>query len=244
MAVQTGGDRAHPEAGVLRIGGKELLPGKEQLMKKRLLASIVTAAAVAASVAAAPAPASASGSKPPTGERSLATVLAADGQKFDRNWYDFDIVDKAVATVLGADKNSPVGILADGSKPVTAFLPTDRAFQNLVKDLTGSRPATEKATFDTVATLGVPLIEQVLLYHVVKDSTITYRQALGADGAALPTALGPTLGVDVRYHWFVFLEDQNDDSRDARVLLFARNINKHNLQIAHGITQVLLPKNL
>jgi hypothetical protein len=215
-------------------------------MKKRLLASVVTAAAVAASVASAPAPASASHTKP--GERSLAKVLAKDGDRFDRNWYDFDIVDRAVRTVLGATNGqSAVGVLADGSTPLTAFLPTDRAFQNLVKDLTGSRPRTEKATFEAVAGLGVPTVEAVLLYHVVPGSTITYKQALRADGADLDTALTDAngdpvkLGVDVRYRFFVFLEDNNDTSRDARVMLFARDINKGNKQIAHGITQVLLP---
>ncbi len=216
-------------------------------MKKRLLASVVTAAAVVASVASVPAPASASGTKPTTGERSLAQVLAKDGDRFDRNWYDYDIVDRAVRTVLKAEPKSPVGVLANGSVPLTAFLPTDRAFQNLVKDLTGSRPRTEQATFDAVAGLGVPTVEAVLLYHVVPGATITYRQALRADGAKLDTALTDSngdpvkLGVDVRYRLFVFLEDNNAGSRDARVMLVARDINKGNRQIAHGITQVLLP---
>ena len=56
------------------------------------LAAGVTAAAVAASGAALVAlPAEAA-----QGKRSLAAVLAADGNRFDRNWQDFDILDKAV----------------------------------------------------------------------------------------------------------------------------------------------------
>ncbi len=32
----------------------------------------------------------------PTGTTSLTEVLAADGNRYDRNWEDFDIVEKAV----------------------------------------------------------------------------------------------------------------------------------------------------
>jgi len=210
-------------------------------MKKRFLASVVAVAAVGATVVAAPA----SASSPPTGERSLATVLAADGNTFDRNWHDYDILDKAVTTVLTVKPNSPVKVLADGSQPLTAFLPTDRAFQRLVTDLTRKRPHTERATFDKLAaTVDVDTIETVLLYHVVLDSTITYRQALRADGAALGTAAGLPVTVDVLGKWLIRLKDQDKDDRNAWVKVSARDINKGNKQIAHGITQVLRPKNL
>ena len=119
------------------------------------------------------------------GQRSLATVLAADGHHFDRKWGDFDILDKAVMTVLAAKPDSAVGVLADGSSALTAFLPTDRAFRRLVHDLTGKRPRTEKATFNRLAKVaGVDTIEAVLLYHVVPGATITYSQAKASDGRA------------------------------------------------------------
>jgi len=51
---------------------------------------------------------------------------------------------------------------ADGKVPLTAFLPNDRAFGNLVTALTGSRPATEEATFTAVAGLGIDTVEQIL----------------------------------------------------------------------------------
>ena len=70
-------------------------------------------------------------------------MLAADGTKFDHNWRDFDIVEKAVLTVLKAKPNSPVGVLTNGRKRVTAFIPTDAAFRRLVTDLTGTAPRTE-----------------------------------------------------------------------------------------------------
>src|SRR4051794_7129585 len=65
------------------------------------------------------------------GTSSLATLLAKDGSGFDHNWNDFDIADNAVAAVLKAKPKSPVAVLADGKTPLTAFLPTDRAFRKL-----------------------------------------------------------------------------------------------------------------
>ena len=59
-----------------------------------------------------------------TGNRNLASVLAADGNKFDHNWSDFDIVHRAVTTVLRAKPGSEVAVLTKGRQRVTAFLPT------------------------------------------------------------------------------------------------------------------------
>ena len=210
-------------------------------MKKKLLASALTTLAVAVSVTALPVtPAEAA-----LGQRSLATVLAADGHHFDRKWGDFDILDKAVSTVLAAKPSSAVGVLADGSTALTAFLPTDRAFRRLVHDLTGKRPRTERATFNRLAkATGVDTIEQVLLYHVVPGSTITYAQAKASDGAALKSALGPVVRVNVRKHGRIALQDRDFNDANAIVKRSARNINQGNLQIAHGISRVLRPADL
>ena len=211
-------------------------------MKKKLLASVLTTMALGASVAALPAAPAASAAP---GQRSLATVLAADGHHFDHTWGDFDILDAAVTTVLKAKPDSAVGVLADGSTALTAFLPTDRAFRRLVHDLTGKRPRTERATFNRLAkAAGVDTIEQVLLYHVVPGATITYAQAKASDGAALKSALGPVIRVNVRKHGRIALLDRDPDDANALVKPSARNINKGNLQIAHGVNRVLRPANL
>lgn len=210
-------------------------------MKKRLLTSVAAAAALGASLAAVPgAPAQAA-----TGQRSLATVLAADGQGFDRKWNDFDILDNAVSAVLAAKPNSAVKVLADGSTALTAFLPTDRAFRRLVTDLTGKRPRTERATFTKLAaTAGIDTIEAVLLYHVVPGATITYAQARKSDGAALKTAAGLTLGVNVRKHGRIALVDKDPNDGNAVIRKAGKNINKGNRQIGHAISHVLRPANL
>lgn len=214
-------------------------------MKPRSILSALSVAGLAGMVMA-PAASATSTSTGPTGTRSLAAVLTADGNRFDRNWYDYDIVTEAVLAVLAAKPNSPVGLLADGSVPLTAFLPSDRAFQTLVRDLTGSRLASEKAVFEAVAGLGIPTVETVLLYHVVPGATITSKQAAASNGASLTTAQGGTVGVRVysRYLPIIELRDKDKDDVNPFVNPFALNINKNNKQIAHGITAVLRPVNL
>ena len=178
-----------------------------------------------------------------SGTRSLAKVLAKDGSGFDHNWHDYDVIDNAVQAVLKANPGSPVGVLADGKAKLTAFLPTDRAFQLLVKDLTGNEPTTEKATFTAVASLGIPTVEKVLLYHVVVGTRINYKQALKSDGARLTMASGGIVRVDVRKSpKRIKLLDA--DRNDANPRIVEKNINKGNQQIAHGINRVLRPLDL
>ena len=177
------------------------------------------------------------------GQRSVAALLAKDTSGFDHNWNDYDILTKAVGAVLAADPKSPVGVLADGSVPLTAFLPTDRAFRRLASDLTGKSYSSESAVFTDVASLGIPTIERVLLYHVVPGSTISYRTALKSNGAKLATALpGAAITVKVRYCIFVQLGDLDPDDADPYVV--QANLNQGNRQIAHGIDQVLRPVDL
>lgn len=183
-----------------------------------------------------------------SGERSLAAVLTSDGNTFDRNWYDYDIVTEAVLAVLAAKPSSPVGVLTDGSVALTAFIPNDRAFQVLVHDLTGRWPRTERKMFDRlVAAVGLDAVESVLLYHVVPGATITSRDALKADGASLATALpGASITVDVKSRWLRLIVLKDLDPNDANPWVNPRafDINKGNKQVAHGITLVLRPVDL
>lgn len=216
-------------------------------MRQRHLFTTALATALATAALAVPAGATSgaaqSDTHPRLGTRSLATVLAADGNRFDRKWGDFDILDRTVRTVLNAKPSSPVAVLADGRTRLTAFLPTDRAFRRLVVDLTGTRPATERATFTAAATLGVDTLETVLLFHVVPGDTITAREAAHADGVKLVTAEGGDIQIDVRRDG-IFVRDDDFDDPNPRVLPWLTDINKGNRQIAHGISRVLRPSNL
>jgi len=180
----------------------------------------------------------------PKGTTSLAEVLAADGNKLDRNWDDFDIVEKAVYAVLEAKPDSPVAVLADGDTALTAFVPTDRAFRRLVHDLTGDRKARERGVLRAVTSFAdADTLEAVLLYHVVPGATVTYRQARQADGARLTTALGPKIRVNV-VKGDVRLKDRDRDDLNPQVIRALKDLNKGNKQIAHGINRVLRPIDL
>ncbi|MGW3787478.1 fasciclin domain-containing protein [Micromonospora chokoriensis] len=204
------------------------------------------ATALATTAVAVPA-AQATGKTKPLGTTSLAEVLTKDTGGFDRNSRDFDVLTAAVLAVLEAKPNSPVKVLTDGTVALTAFIPTDAAFQQLVREITEARKLpSESAAFTAVAGLGIDTVESVLLYHVVPGATIDRRTAVRADGTDLSTALGSTVEVDVRTYLHVFrqvrLVDADTDDRNARVVTF--DVNKGNRQIAHTVDRVLRPIDL
>ncbi|MCB7135813.1 fasciclin domain-containing protein [Cellulosimicrobium marinum] len=206
-----------------------------------------TAAATAAVLASTAVVAAATSATAAPGTNSLAAVLASDGDTFDRNWYDYDIVDQAVAAVLAAKPDSPVAVLADGTVPLTAFLPNDRAFQLLAFDLTHRWERTEAGVLNRIAgAVGIDAVEQVLLYHVVPGATIDSRTALASDDAALTTAQGGTFRVDVlSTKWtLVRLVDQDRNDVNPFLVKSKLDLNTGNAQIAHGITAVLRPLDL
>lgn len=211
------------------------------------LSLLMTAPAATAAPTAAPS-ASSPSSSPALGSKSLAAVLTSDGNRFDNNWNDYDVLTQAVLAVVKAKPHSPVAVLTDGKTPVTAFLPTDRAFQIFVHDLTGQWIWSEQRLFTTlVKTAGVDTVEAILEYHVVPGATITAKDALKSGGANLQTALpGATFKVNVvsRYYTIVRLHDNDSSDRDPYLIASALDINKGNRQIAHGITAVLRPVDL
>lgn len=205
----------------------------------RAAATGVAAGALALSLIAAPA------SQADEGTTSLATVLQAGQAKFDKDFADYDILTKAVEAVLASNPDSAVSVLADGDTALTAFIPNDRAFMNLATALTGKKVKTERKAFNTVAGLGIPMVEQVLLYHVVPGSTILSQDALQANGATLNTALeGETIRVRVNTSKpSITLVDGATKLKNPKVILSQVDINEGNKQIAHGIDAVLLPMN-
>ncbi len=215
--------------------------------RTRWIVSSLTAAGLGVASLGLAAPASASGS--PSGSRSLAAVLTSDGNQFDHNWHDYDIVTEAALAVLKAKPNSPVKVITDGKTPITVFAPNDRAFRRLATDLFHKHYRSEKAVFTDLATkVGVDTIENVLLYHVVPGKTITAKQALGLPrNAAVATALpGASFRVHVRDRHPVTVELKDNDRNDTNPYLLRTqlDLNKGNKQIAHGINRVLRPVDL
>jgi uncharacterized surface protein with fasciclin (FAS1) repeats len=219
-----------------------------KLARSATRAVVTATVAVLATTAVAVPAAQAHGRTKPLGTKSLAAVLTADKSGFDRNGRDFDILTAAVLAVLKAKPGSPVKVLTDGTVALTAFLPNDRAFENLAQQVTKSRrlPA-EKNAFASIAGLGIPTVETVLLYHVVPGATIDARTALKSDGARLTTAQGGKITVDVTRRWWcgprtISLIDADRNDRNPRVV--KADVNKGNKQIAHVIDRVLRPVDL
>ena len=179
------------------------------------------------------------------GNKSLASVLTSDNNKFDKNAKDYDILTEAVLAVLAEKPDSDVSVLTDGKVKLTAFAPNDSAFRKLVKDLTGKNYKSEKKVFKQVAGLGIDTVETVLLYHVVPNAKINAKTAAKSNGAKLDTAQGGILTVKVKKRHsatVIKLKDQDPDAPNAKVI--TPDINKGNKQIAHGINQVLRPIDL
>lgn len=205
-------------------------------MRKSVLVGLAAALG-----AVAIAPATVSAQDAPT----LADILLSDSAKdnadgFDRRWHDYDIVTQAV--LLFPD------LVAAASNPdaeLTAFLPNDKAFRKLVKDITGKNPRTEADTFAAVASLGTDTVLAVLQYHLL-GTAIPFSAAVQADGAVLTTLGGGTIEVDVKgkKRWAkVILIDADTNDRDPRVIAPDLGGAASN-GFAHGIDRVLRPIDL
>jgi uncharacterized surface protein with fasciclin (FAS1) repeats len=201
---------------------------------KRFAAVVLAAALVASPVSMASSQASDLKMLP------LTEVLNLDNPKFDKSWGDFDVFTSVFLDVWIAKPKSAVSAISDGTVKLTAFVPTDKAFQRLVKALTGKKLKSEKAVADAVMSLGANTVEKVILYHVILGDPILSPAALQANGAQLATAGGETLGVQVN-GTTINLIDKSDATKNALVILSKVDINKGTTQVAHGINQVLLP---
>ena len=117
-------------------------------MPTRMIAAVLAAAACTTTLATSAGSAVAE-SDDPAPAPTLADVLLSDGNQFDANPFDYDIVTEAV--LLFPDL---VAAASDPNAELTVFLPNDWAFRKLVADLTGRWPLREQAVFDAVAALG------------------------------------------------------------------------------------------
>ncbi len=208
---------------------------------RKLIATGAIAIAGFASIA----PGTASADHHPNPDQTLADILLADSGKdhpdgFDRRSWDYDIVTQAV--LLFPDL---VEAASNPDADLTVFLPNDRAFRELVQEITGERIRAEADVFAAVAGLGTETVKNVLLYHIVPVG-ISIRDARQSDGAILDTLLeGSTIEVDVsgRRLKNVTLIDADTDDHDPRVV--QGNVGGAAINgFAHGIDRVLRPIDL
>ena len=170
---------------------------------------------------------------------TLAEILLSDGDEFDTNQNDFDIVTQAILLCSGLAAPA-----SDPDAELTVFLPTDKAFRILAEDVFGVSIEDEMELFMTLGTkLGCggedALIEPVLKYHVVGQKLFSGDVLAAGDGFDVPTLLmGATFTTDFKGKGQIRLADNEPALRDP--ILRAFDIEASN-GVAHVIDRVLLP---
>jgi uncharacterized surface protein with fasciclin (FAS1) repeats len=146
----------------------------------------------------------------------------------DTNGKDYDLLIQAVLYAELADD-----LAADTE--LTVFAPTDRAFQKLVADLTGSDELLSEAdTLDAIlATFSKDQIIDILLYHVT-GGALDSAAVLGSDSLTMLD------GGTVTPRFPGFLGDETAALRDPKLVNGAYDIAATNGYI-HTIDRVLLP---
>jgi uncharacterized surface protein with fasciclin (FAS1) repeats len=206
-------------------------------LRKRLLGAIAIGAVALTAV-----PATQSSAVTPT----LWQVLNSDGNRFDTNANDFDLVTEAVRLFpdLRAAANNPAAEL-------TVFLPNDRAFRLLLDELNGDAPvpAREAKVLEQLAAAATaPVVLQVLQYHIVpaKAGVTDVIGLLGQDVKTLLEVEGETVTISPYLNtvpFFIGVKDMDKSDRNARVI--AVNIGgEASNGFAHGIDRVLRPIDL
>ncbi|HET8559586.1 MAG TPA: hypothetical protein VFL69_03630 [Marmoricola sp.] len=210
-------------------------------MKHRRITSTLAALAVAGTcVAAGTVPAGAA-TPQPLGHQSILKMLAKDGHHFDARSHDFDIADKFFHKVLAARPDSPLAVVAEGGQRLTTFLPTDGAFRRMATDLVGKRFESERRVYRALLRVGrIGGVEGVLLTHLVSGRTLGHYRLRTAAPTSLDTLAGVPVKVRYRHH-HVVLVDGDNVSPNSWIIPALKNLNKGNLQIAHGINSVLSP---
>jgi uncharacterized surface protein with fasciclin (FAS1) repeats len=192
-------------------------------------------AALAALVLAVPA----FGGSQPAGTVVDVAVAASGGGAFDGNETDYDVLVQAVLAAGLADA------LGDPEAKWTVFAPDDRAFKRLAADLAGVQPASEQAAFEAIAGVlasldpngdPIPLLREVLLYHVVGGKALKVTKVLGS--RELTMANEGTVRVRG-----LKLVDREPDLRNPKLKRAASDIAASN-GIIHTLDRVLIPADL
>jgi uncharacterized surface protein with fasciclin (FAS1) repeats len=165
---------------------------------------------------------------------TLGQILLADGDDFDSNQNDFDIVTQAVLAfpALTAAAVNPAAEL-------TVFLPTDKAFRILVEDVYGVAIKDEAELFDAIVEeLTLPVVGAVLQYHIVGAILDSNAVVSAGDGYEVHTLLeNESFELDFKGRQ-IRLIDNEPGLRDPIV----RAVDIHAVNgVAHVIDRVLIP---
>lgn len=174
----------------------------------------------------------------------LATLLTSEGavDGVHINPKNYDVYASLVGLFVEnsmAPKSSDLYLLF-GNTALTAFIPTDAAFQQLATQLTGKNSTSLQGIVTDLGSLGKQRLEQLLEYSIVPASEIFSETIVKADGKVLATGLaGKTIKVSVAGS-VVSLGDYSKNP-DAKVILNQVDLNKKNKEVGHGVDSVPLP---
>ena len=207
---------------------------------KRILTLFTTTALVTATIAVSPSSNALTDPATGRGINAISTVIGVQDFAFDSDLSNFDIFTFLTLDVLGKRPNSRLWRMADGTVPMTAFIPTDRAFKKLVKALTGVNYNSERKIYNIARTLGTDKLNQILLYHFVFGDPLLAEDVLAANNTFLTTPRKVTIRV-VYDGTELKLRDKDRDRINPRVILSRVNLNGENNQVVHPINGVLIP---
>lgn len=166
--------------------------------------------------------------------QTLAEILLSDGDVFDRDQNDFDIVTHAILAC-----SDLAGPASDEDASLTVFLPADKVFRILVEDVYDVSIRNEAVLFGAIAAnLGCATIESVLKYDIVPGEYFAIDVAGLEDATSVTTLLGATFTVDFRGKGQIRLGDNEPALRDP--IIRVTHIVADN-GVAHVIDHVLLP---
>ena len=214
---------------------------------------LVAASAAVIAVLGLAAPSASASSPSPTAARlpaaaasnvSAYTYLKTHDGKLDSNWNNFSIATALLRDLSGTSFKAHTGDLFSPRQKLTFFVPTDRALQVLLKQVTGNTYATEANVLNKLEQLLPQDVDALLGSGVVPGRTLSASAVLASSGKNLVTEWGDrSLHVAVYgsgSRAIVSLWDQDHRLRNARVILARTNLNPGNPQILHGVDRAVV----
>jgi hypothetical protein len=209
------------------------------------LAAVIALLGLAApsASAAAPVPAAVASTAVSRNVSAFSYLKTHDGS-LDANWDNFSIATALLRDLSKTGKTDLTAPLFAPRTRLTFLVPTDRAFQTLLKQVTGYTYATEARVLKKLEFLQADDVDSLLGYGIVRSRTLTASAVVASAGRNLPTAWpGRTIHVAVYGSGpraIVSLWDQDHRWRNPRLIRASANRNAGNPQILHGIDRVAL----
>jgi hypothetical protein len=181
---------------------------------------------------------------PTLGTSRLTVFELGERISFDSNPSNHDVFSGLLNRTLERNPESQLASLVAGSGAMTVFIPTDKAFRNLLSSGSGRANLREREIFTALAKLPPKQLESILLNHVFLGKTYGFGESLVAKRTSGTSASG--LGLQIvrgKYGYLgLKLPEAGNKGFRPKVLPFQADINYGNRQVAHMVHRVFLTK--